>query len=775
MRLKAICTVLSGVLLYLPQPCVGRPFAEAGQSSKTYEYFSNPWMVVGLKDYRDGTRISPDGTLFLGEGIKCRFLIGESYSPLPTNISRSLEKDSLSVSGLSGPKPDVAAFDVSLPIIHLLRHEGDGLRYEFIIFASPLNPADKSSYDRPASSENYLNQVCIRIRSELSRATKASVGISLSRAFSAPQAIEACGDVSRYACKEGRKVALLVGLPEGTTIQKAGDSLHWKVPLPKKGAAELHLIIPHVPLAEDEAPGDVPVGKRRRGQAEKNVVSGSPGYFAEVHQRTKEFWMDLLRKGAAIVVPEEKPSLTYSASLIHNFIARDGTVIKPGEGFYDNFYLRDAAFQVHALDLAGFPAEVRESLAHFLRFQKPDGQFISQRGELDGNGQALWALYAHYALTRDRAWLRGVYPAATKSVSWLQSSRETEAKPDSPCYGVLFASIADGESLMQTQKHIVGYDFWNLRGVDCVARMAEALGEENDALEYRRLFQAYKASIENAIRKSGAGWFLPTYEGVGTSWGNLTMLYPTPLFDAWDSRVTATLNHVRAGFVEGTIRWSPEKTRVIHPYMSTYVTNSEIIRGERNKAVDHFYHLLAHTTSTHGFPEGVYYDTRTAWGNTLPHVWAAAQYMILLRNMLLRSDGEVLHLLPAVPVAWLRPGKKTVVIGTPTVFGKVSFVVSGVAGGCDVDFSWPNRSSPKQVVLHVPPGTVVKRVLERENKEVPIKQDAIVLPACRSRAADRPKGCARLQVQWTLPPEKNDRTFPDYAREYENRSSRGEK
>ncbi len=758
MRLKKMCIVVLWVL-YLTQPCPGSGLVHSGQSPKSYEYFSNPWTVVGLKDYRDGTRIAPDGTLFLGGEIKCRFLTGGSYSPLPTSIVRTLEKDIVSVSGLPWREPHVAAFEVALPIVHLLQQEGKGLRYEFIIFASPLNPADEFSYEHPSSSEDYLNQVCIRIRSELSRPTKASVGISLSRAFSAPQAIEACGEVDRYVCKEGGKLALLIGLPQGTTMERVGNSLHWKVPLPKKGAVELHLVIPHAPLAECEATGDVPMGKQGSDGAMKKVVPGSPAYFAEVRRRTKEFWLELLRKGATIAVPEEKPSLTYYASLIYNFIGRDGTVIKPGEGFYDNFYLRDGAFQVYALDLAGFGSQAEESLAHFVRFQKPDGQFISQRGELDGNGQALWALYAHYALTGDRGWLREVYAAATKSVSWLRLARETKARPDSPYRGILFPSIADGESLMQTQNHIVGYDFWNLRGVDCVARMAEALGEQNDAREYRQLFQAYRSSIENAFTKSGADWFPPSYEGVGTSWGNLTALHPTPLFSAWDPRVTATLNHVRAGFVEGTIRWSPKKTRVIHPYMSTYVTNSEIIRGEQDKAVAHFYHLLAHTTSTHGFPEGVYYDTRTAWNNTQPHLWAAAQYIILLRNMLLRSDGEVLHLLPAVPVAWLRPGKKIVVLGAPTVFGRASFAVIGVRGGCEVRFSCPDRTPPKRVILHIPPGAAMKRAVQRKG-DVLTGTDAIILP----------KGCDRLHIEWTLPPKKNDRTFPDYAREYEKNS-----
>jgi len=731
--------------------------AEAAETSKPHEYFSNPWSLVGLKDYRDGTRIAPDGTLSLGGGAKCRFLIGESYSPLPATVTKTLETDSVQLSGLFHPKPDVAVFDVGLPIVHLRPESAAGLKYEIIVFASPLNPADVSSYDRPVDSENYLNHVCIRIQSDLANPVEACVGISLSRAFSAPQAAEPAGGVDRSVCRQKGKLTVLMGFPKGATVKKEGDSLRWRVPLSEKGAAELYFVLPHMPLADGEELPEVPLTRRRPDRAERKAVPGSALYFGEAFRRTKLFWQDLLKKGATIGVPEEKPSLTYYASLIYNFIGRDGTVIKPGEGFYDNFYLRDGAFQTHALDLAGFHSEAKESLAHFLKYQKADGQFISQQGELDGNGQALWALYAHCALTGDLVWLEEVYPAAAKAISWLQRSRQKNVRFDSPYFGILFASIADGENLMRTPKHIVGYDLWNLHGVDCVARMAEALGKKSEAREYRQLFHTYKACIEKALKKAGADWFPPTYEGVGTSWGNLTMIHPTRLFDPWDARVTKTLENVRAGFVEGTIRWGEEEKRAIHPYMGTYVTNSEVIRGEQEKAIDHFYHFLAHTTSTHGFPEGVYFEKRTAWGDTVPHLWAGAQYIILLRNMLLHEDGDVLHLLPAVPVAWLRPGKKIAVLRAPTAFGEVNLAVRSYEGGCEIIFSRPDRIVPKQVILHIPPGVTVERVLQGGDKEIPVEEDRIVLP----------EGPGRFRIEWTLPPEEKDRTFKDYAEEYE--------
>jgi len=130
--------------------------------------------------------------------------------------------------------------------------------------------------------------------------------------------------------------------------------------------------------------------------------------------------------------------------------------------------------------------------------------------------------------------------------------------------------------------------------------------------------------------------------------------------------------------------------------------------------------------------------------------------------MLFRSDGEVLHLLPAVPAAWLRPGKRIVVVGAPTVFGKVSFAIKGVDGGAEVRFSWPDRTAPKRVILHMPPrlSEVVKCLSQPENETIPVEKDAVVLP----------KGCKMLRIEWTLPPAEKDRTFTDYAREYQENS-----
>ena len=40
-------------------------------ADEPFDYFQNSWNVIGLKDYNDGTRVTPDNELILAGGDKC--------------------------------------------------------------------------------------------------------------------------------------------------------------------------------------------------------------------------------------------------------------------------------------------------------------------------------------------------------------------------------------------------------------------------------------------------------------------------------------------------------------------------------------------------------------------------------------------------------------------------------------------------------------------------------------------------------------------------------
>jgi hypothetical protein len=157
------------------------------------------------------------------------------------------------------------------------------------------------------------------------------------------------------------------------------------------------------------------------------------------------------------------------------------------------------------------------------------------------------------------------------------------------------------------------------------------------------------------------------------------------------------------GYVEGIIRWGTPKLKpAIHPYMGAYTTMNDLRRGLDEQVVEDFYWYLLHSAATHAFPEGIYYQERTAWGETIPHVTGASNYALLLRHMLVDEIGDELHLLPAVPDWWLGEGKEIRLERAPTHFGSLSLVVRGTASGVNVEFTPPQREGPKKIFLHLP-------------------------------------------------------------------------
>lgn len=618
-----------------------------------FDYFANNWNVVGLKDYERGARVTPDNQILLAgatSAVQVRF--GQNLTPL----SRQHGK---------------LAHDGWMPIMEIAAGDGP-VRYEFTYWATPMPTVKdwQKAFDWPTEGENFVVWIRYKAINQSDKPAVAKVDIGLNPT-PAPR-------------------------PKGE--------------VPKEPAVD-NSLRGHYAVAKELAGGATVEGAARFAFFPiKDAASLDAADYQLWFQRTVDYWRGMEKAIARILVPCRKATEALKAAHVCQMIANDHGEVRGGEGFYDRFYIRDGAYQVMELEEAGMWDAARKSIELFLPRQRTDGRFESQKNELDGNGQAPWALWQYYKITGDRAFLDRVYPAMRRAADWTMKARRQT--PD----GILPPALADGEHLWNGKYHIVGYDFWNLRGLFVTADAARILGKTGEADELMKEADLYGQAIEAAWKRTELKHFPPSWEKAGTHWGNTETLWPTPLVPVDDPRVAALGQFVRhefaGGFVEGTIRWVGMKDPAIHPYMGAYTTMADLIRGNHEQVVEDFYWYLLHSTAAHAFPEGIYYQKREAWNHTMPHVTGACNYAIMLRHMLVHEQGDELHLLSAVPDWWLGDGQEIRIERLPTHFGEMALTVRGTAGGVEVNFTKPTRQPPAKIILHLPSNRPLMKPLD---------------------------------------------------------------
>jgi GH15 family glucan-1,4-alpha-glucosidase len=655
-------------------------------AEEPFDYFDNSWSVIGLKDYARGTRITPDNRLMVGTSVGT-----DAKEADKASVRIRFGRDPVPL----GREQTKVLKDGWLPV-NLLTAQDGPVRYEFTMWATPLPSVKdwRKAFDWPVDGDNFLNWVAVRV----------------------VNAGDAAGEGRLRFEQAGEYESAKHPVPSLATPREFSWTLE-----PGK-AAECFVAIPWEPVKDAD------------------YAQEDPKLWLD---RTIEYWRGVMAGAASIRVPDEKATQALLAAHVCQLIAGDHGEIHGGEGFYDEFYIRDGAYQVMELEEAGLWDAARNAIKAFTDHQRNDGRFETQKGQLDANGQALWALWQYWQITGDDNWAEQVYPQMLKAVKWTTTTL-SHGPADSPFELLLPAAPADGESLWDGKHHILGYDFWNLRGMLCTADVTAALGKADEADMLRKEAAAYREAIDKAGQRTGLAHFPPSWEKEGTHWGDTETLWPTPIFPADDARVTASLKEVRenhlGGFAEGTIRWTDGKMEpAIHPYMSVYSTMASLVRGEDEKVVDEFYWYLLHSTATHAFPEGIFFKRRFAWSNTIPHGTGASNYALLLRHMLVHEQGNELHLLKAIPDWWLDNGNEIVIKHAPTHFGPISLRVKGTVQGVQVTLDKPQRKTPKRIVLHLPQSRSLENACEgvevaaRGNQSVRYDFPGVIARYCASR------------------------------------------
>ena len=434
----------------------------------------------------------------------------------------------------------------------------------------------------------------------------------------------------------------------------------------------------------------------------------------QVRRDTIRSWQDLLHP-APMSFPEEKVQQYLLANTIFDLLAIDrvgpDTVINVNKFQYHRLYPGNGSNMCVALDYMGLHDIARDCLLQFRKVQFPDGSIRNphhpEGQSFEITGYALWAWDRHTQLTRDRAFLEAVYPGVQAAVAWLK-----KMAADDPCGLLPPATVADDAMLANVRQ--TGMSLWALIALRSAGRMAGAIGNRQDREEfedeYARYRQAFERHLATQLRESD-GVIPPALERslAGNRWDDLLLLYPEPLFDPFDPRVTATIHEARQRYAEGILEfgWQRAVARtadagwptvthagidtvkadgfifddrpLLHYWQTPNNAQNALVRGtpeDQEEAVRDLYALLLHTSSTHAPQEfgTAPWSTRDYMNrhNILPDGAASAKTIELLRNMLVREYQDDLVLFSALSPEWVRAGKVIELRRAPTAFGPIS-------------------------------------------------------------------------------------------------------
>lgn len=440
---------------------------------------------------------------------------------------------------------------------------------------------------------------------------------------------------------------------------------------------------------------------------ESEIKSIQKANYAAMRRRTINYWKNLMNSGAQVSIPEKKVMDTHRSSLMYDWQAiwqKDGFWMQGVNRFqYRWFWLRDAAYIIRHYDVWGHHDIARKALEVYPKYQKSDGLFSSQGGELDGFGQALYALGSHAIITNDRAYAQQIYKHFPSSVSWLKKMRSQD-----PFQIMPYTEVLDNEYI---KGHYTGHNFWALLGLRTAVRIAQMTGHTDDAQKFQKEYDdLLKAFMKKFEEVSGSDGYIPPgldVEG-GQDWGNLIGVFPTEVINPADPRLAATLQKMRLDkYKEGLMTYMGR----LHHYLTVKSAQNFVFRSDQEEALRDFYAILLHTGSTNEMFEWMAepWGDRDVNGNYPPHGWGAAMFNLLLRNMLLSERGgdgglkpREIHLCSVLSPEWAQPGKEVSLLNAPTDHGSISFRLQFQKDGAVLDIKSRFRTQPQSIVFHIP-------------------------------------------------------------------------
>ncbi|BCO30156.1 hypothetical protein TspCOW1_02590 [Thiohalobacter sp. COW1] len=397
-------------------------------------------------------------------------------------------------------------------------------------------------------------------------------------------------------------------------------------------------------------------------------------------------WPALHEQTCRLDCPEPRYQFLYDAA-VASLLLHSPDDVYPGPYTYKRFWFRDAAFIIHALLCLGLNERAERALERFPPRQTARGYFRSQEGEWDANGEVLWILRRFEQLTGRRLGTHWHNPIA-RGARWITRKR-LPATPASPHAGLLPAGFSAEH--LGPNDYYYWDDFWGVAGLRAAGELlavAEPEAARTSAADAEDFSAAIDRSLAGCAERLGrpAMPASPYRRLDAGAIGSLAVGYPLQQCAADDPRLLDCVEFLLANcFVNGAFFQD-----MIHSGLNAYLTLhvAQILLRAGDPRYLELMDTVAELASPTGqWPEAIHPRTGGGCMGDGHHVWASAEWVLMLRNVFVREEDDRLILASGVPERWLEQDQPIRFGPSPTRFGRVSVQLTPQPGG-DVQLDW---------------------------------------------------------------------------------------
>jgi hypothetical protein len=387
-------------------------------------------------------------------------------------------------------------------------------------------------------------------------------------------------------------------------------------------------------------------------------------------------WDSHLAGHCQLKVPDERMQFLYEAAL-RTLVLHAPEDVYPGPFTYKRFWFRDAAFIIQAMLSVGLVKNMEKILDLFPGRQSPLGYFESQDGEWDSNGQAIWAMQRFSLMTNSplkKEWLASVI----KGAKWIQRKR-LPIKADKPDSGLMPAGFS-AEHFGPSDLYFWD-DFWSIAGLKAASELVAAEHPEA-AKEFHiqagNFMQCVDASLQKAHNPEKNCLPASIHRRLDAgSIGSLAVSYPLQLWPAKDPRPLETALFLMQRYSLDGCFYHEISHSGINAYLSLHIAQVYLRSGHQQ-----FFPIIeaiARLASPTGqWPEAIHPLTLGGCMGDGQHVWAAAEWVLMLRNMFVREEEQerTLILASGIPEKWLKKPGSLSFGPARTIYGLISISIT---------------------------------------------------------------------------------------------------